>query len=46
MPAAGLQIAENCAQVRMAGGPGFDLIDGDQVALARTDGGSSANAQL
>ena len=47
MPAAGeLQIAENCAQVRMAARSRFCLIDGDRLTLARTDGRSSANAQL
>jgi hypothetical protein len=47
MPAAGeLQIAENCAQVRMAARSRFCLIDGDRLTLARTDGRSSVNAQL
>ena len=47
MQAAGeLQIAENCAQVRMAARSRFCLIDGDRLTLARTDGHSSANAQL
>lgn len=47
MPAAGeLQIAENCAQVRMAARSRFCLIDGDRLTPARTDGRSSANAQL